>query len=351
MSESTDGRDGTTAKGRLKAWAAPRVRKLLFELDNPHVKRGRLMLKRLREDPPDIIGFGDSSWSFTSPHDEDRRTLRTMVHDELGAEVRMHEVDGGGYHPPLFSAFLHVVGTTDARPLIILPLCIRMRTVWSEHPRCTFLGPIGALREVEASWPLRKVRHREKVPPDEAYAAFDLLPLSTFAGDLTVGDHRRPLRDPAAHGLDHEARVRLLYAFYHGEALQPGCRTLQETTQLGQDLKDLGLRVVAYQTPVPVERGSELHGEQFRQRAVDNFALIDEAFLAGYGDTQILQTGVTFSTDEFLDPDDGTEHLNDRGRRRLAAGIAAAARRELADLARSAADRPAPGPGAAQRQR
>jgi hypothetical protein len=101
---------------------------------------------------------------------------------------------------------------------------------------------------------------------------------------------------------------------------------------VGTQLREIGLPVVIYQTPVPVQKGVEVLGEELRQRTIDNFAAMDEAFIAGYGPIDVVQSGVVFGDDEFLDPDDGIEHFNERGRRHLADMVAEAIQKQLADL-------------------
>ena len=89
-------------------------------------------------------------------------------------------------------------------------------------------------------------------------------------------------------------------------------------TRLGQRVKDLGLKAVVYQTPIPIEKGSELLGPRMAERAAQSFALMNEAYRLGAGaDAHIIECGTSFSTSEFIDPDDATEHLNEFGRRRL----------------------------------
>ena len=136
--------------------------------------------------------------------------------------------------------------------------------------------------------------------------------IATLAGDLTVGDYARPLK---AGGLVEAERLRLLYAYHHGAALDAAA--LDAVTRLGAVLARLGCAVVAYQTPICVETGVRALGPELASLVTANFAAMDAAFQWGV-DTPVLQTGTAFGELEFIDPDDGSEHLNSVGRQRLA---------------------------------
>jgi hypothetical protein len=163
----------------------------------------------------------------------------------------------------------------------------------------------------------------------------------TWAGELTVGDYIRPLKNRAVGGLSADERGRLLYAYHHGGVVEPGY--LDSIEVLGRALRALDTPVVAYHTPVPVERGVDYFGEAFRELAVSNFAAMDAAFRRGLGDDSVvIQTGMICHTDQFLDPADGSEHLSQSGRAQVAQMIVDGMR---------AATAPAvaiPGPGVVQ---
>ncbi|MCU1658466.1 MAG: hypothetical protein JWO57_3122 [Pseudonocardiales bacterium] len=307
------------------------ARRTMARLDNAEVRGARQLLTRLRTDPPDVLYLGDSALSFVSPADEDKRRLYTMVGDALGPDVSMHVLHGGSYHPALYTQYLRLAATTGARPLVIVPICVRVRTLpWIEHPifghkqATAFLhglGPHVTPRQVRAGFP-------RPTPAD--FSSFHRLPHHTWAGELTVGDYIRRLKDPATHGLDERGRLKLLYAYHHGGLVPDEGEHIEAMTRMGRMLRELGCAVVAYQTPVPVQKGSELHGAQFAELATRNFAVLDAAYRAGLGaDAEILQTGTVFGTEEFIDPRDGSEHLNQVGRDRLSEQIVAAVTRLL----------------------
>jgi hypothetical protein len=314
----------------VRRWAK-RAYRAFQNLDDVHVRRGRHLLRALRcPSPPDVVVFGDSCWVTVGRHEEDRRPLPEVLQAELRPDLVLHAAVGGGYHPVLQQAFVHLVDRSPARPVIVLPMLQRMRTAWRLHPMYRFTEQAAILEQVDATMPVRSVRTVGHRPTAAEFAAFDATPMSTWAGDLTVGEHRNPLRSRGS-GLTDAERLRLLYAYHHGEALEPGGEALLQLRELGRRLRDLGAPVVAFQEPVPVDVGEELFGPPFRQRIVDNFTLMDEALTAGFPGLPVLQTGLAFAREEFIDPSDATEHLNASGRLRLARLLADAVRAASAE--------------------
>jgi len=65
--------------------------------------------------------------------------------------------------------------------------------------------------------------------------------------------------------------------------------------------------------------GTRLLGHELADRTLENYRLLGQAYRRGAGeDAQIIESGACFVTDEFIDPTDGSEHLNEKGRSHLA---------------------------------
>lgn len=297
-----------------------RVGRLRDRLDHPQLRD----VRRLRQGTPDVLYVGESVLTFVGPHDKDQRTLPTMLADELGLGPKLLALHGGGYHADLLAAYLEVAATLSHRPkVLVLPLWVRGRFLpWIEHPRFGHVDVLRRLAELRPSdsGPRGSLR---RASPAEFEAYYDR-PHVTLAGDLTVGDYARPLK---ARSLPSEQALRLLYAFHHGARLEAGGPALDAVTRLGAAAKALGCPVVAYETPLSVETGERVLGPEFRAVVEHNFAVMRAAFVAGAGEqSEILKTGMSFAEAEFIDPTDGSEHLGEGGRRRLAALLADAVR-------------------------
>lgn len=296
---------------------AHEVRTQIGRIDNAEVRKARKLARLTRRGALDVAYLGDSTAIWVAPEDQDRRPLHQMIRDELRVGSRMHAIYGGSYNPPLFSGVLRQIRAQDGRPVILVPLCVRMSTdPWVEHPIHGHQSAAAYLASLKPGVPLRQIRMGLPRPTPADWERFHRLPHPTWAGDLTVGDYVSQLRGMAERD---ENWVRLLYAYHHGGTIQEG--PLSVVTRLGEQLRESGLPTVVYQTPVPVEKGSEYYGPQFRTLAEENLQRLNEAFLAGYGPIHILETGTIFQTREFIDYRDGSEHLNEHGRLRLAASI------------------------------
>jgi hypothetical protein len=319
---------------RLRARFGPSVRRWRKRLDNPEVSQARALVHRLRSGPLDVLHLGASESLFVAPYDEDPRTLPAMVADGLAPDLSMYSLVGASYHPRLYLAYLEVAATYPVRPVVVLGLCIRFGfPPWSHHPEYSFARSLGALGQIDAHsapW-----RFHASLPLATAadFARHDQVEYATLDGiRTTIGEFRNQLKDPEA-GLSPEEQIRGLYAFHHGSTATLPATFLADVTRLGRRLQEMGLPVVVYQLPVPVARGSQVLGEALRSQTIENLARMDSAFADGYGPIDILQTGVLLDEDEFIDPADATEHVNERGRKRIADLIVEAVRRQRRLLA------------------
>lgn len=292
-----------------------RVGKLRDRLDHPQLRDAR----RLIRSDADVVMLGESVLVWVGPHDRDRRTLPVMVRDGLRPVATLVSVSGGGYHAELLAAYLDLLAGLPHRPrAVVLPLWLRGRLrPWIEHPRFGHHDALVRLRRVDPSSPAWRVRGSLRRGGD--WSAYYAVPYETLLGPGTVGDYVLPLKGRQVTG---DERLRLLYAYHHGGLVEPG-----GFTALATAARHLGVPVVAYQAPVPVVTGERvLPG--LTERVAHNFALADAAFRSVL-DVPVLQTGTSFAEDEFIDPADASEHLNAKGRRRLAELLVAEVRARL----------------------
>ncbi|HEX3794075.1 MAG TPA: hypothetical protein VHV57_06215 [Acidimicrobiales bacterium] len=315
-----------TLKRKLKQAIRPTALRWIKRLDSSPVRHARLLAERVRTEPPfDVLYMGASESLFTSPDDVDPRPLPAMVADELAPELSTYAVAGAAHNPRLYKIYLDIVAESPVRPLVILGMAIRLGvTAWSEHPEYSHDRPIHALEKIPSKRPPWRFRAYVPLATDAEFAAHDKRTYPTMDGTRTIGDFRLALKDPVAHGLTEEQRLRLLYSFHHGstDALSP--KFLDSVTAIGARLRELGLPAVVYQMPVPIVRATDVMGQEIYDRTVANLKVMDDAFIAGYGPIDIVQTGVLLKPGDYIDPDDGTEHVNEHGRRQMTDLIVAA---------------------------
>lgn len=295
------------------------LRRALDRLDDEDVRNARRLVRALRRTPLDVVYLGDSTTSFVAPEDRDRRPLHAMIADELAPDASIHSTFGGSYHADLLADLAGLLPECPSRPIVIVPLWIRGRYLpWIEHPVYGHQQAMAFLRELPRRTPTWRIRASFPRPAPAAFERFYQLRFPTLVGDLTIGDYVRPLKDPDRFREHPEERVKLIYAYHQGAALDRHGPEMAAVTRLGRVLRDLGVPVVAYQTPLSVQTGAEIYGPAFTELAVKNFAILDDAFREGVGeDVTIIQSGMAFPPDQFIDPRIADEHLNEVGRRRL----------------------------------
>jgi hypothetical protein len=204
---------------------------------------------------------------------------------------------------------------------VIIPLCVRLGTLpWNRHPYFARRESIEYMSSADLNAPLFSIRTHFPSPTRQAYADHMARSHPTWAGELTVGEYVRPLKSVEASGLDNAAAERLRYAYHHGGVIEQSY--LDSITVMAQSLRELGCPSVVYRTPVPVERGRDLYGQEFWDLTERNFVAMERAVSDGFGsEFKVLQTGTICPTADFLDPEDASEHMNQNGRRRVAAEI------------------------------
>jgi hypothetical protein len=290
--------------------------RLRDRLDHPQLRDAR----RLLRSSADVVLMGESVLTFVGPDDVDHRPLPRMVADGLPGVTTL-AVHGGGYHAELLTEYVRLLATRPSRPkVVVVPLWLRGRlTPWIEHPRFGHVDAMRRLRALEPSTPPWRVRGSLRRETSADFERYYALPYASLLGERPIGDYARPLKSP---GMDPEERLRLLYAFHHGSPVLP--EGLVAVTALGEALRHLGSAWFAYETPVSVQTGERVLGPDFRSTVTQNFTAM-RAALGG----EVIETGTAFDEDAFIDPTDGSEHLNDRGRTQLAALLLEQIRKRL----------------------
>jgi hypothetical protein len=237
-----------------------------------------------------VIFFGDSVLSFVGGRDVGRRRLDTMVSQSLGSEVKVHVVDGPSFNPDLYDAYLRLLAGTPHRPLVIVPLCIRVRTpTLMEHPVHGHKRALQALRETDPTGPLWQVRGSWPRPTQSEFDEFHRVPYSTLLGDLTIGDYLKSMAACATSG-DEKARIRLLYNYHHGGVLEPDSPGMEAIPRMARTIAELGCPAVAYHSPVPVQTGVTLLGRELADRTEASFAAMGAGYRAGAGpDAMVIE--------------------------------------------------------------
>lgn len=249
-------------------------------------------LDRALDDRVDIVYFGDSVLSTVEPGDRDTRDIARMVDADLDA-MTVGLVQRPGYEMDIFASFVDYLARQPRRPrFLVVPL---------------------NLRSFSEMWPYS--------------FGFDRLRLSL--GDPATLGLYRPLR---SLGLAPEevlvtpARIRerpakdLWKSAYMG-TVDPKHERLASIRELAAVARKAGMTPVFYLTPINLDAGGQLHGAEFREKALAGAKVCaDVAASTGF---PVLDLSAAL-------PDAGEfgsmEHLRDTGRLRVAAELAKALR-------------------------
>ena len=303
-----------------------KTRKWVSQYDGYENRGARRLIRALRRGGPDILFLGDSV-NYAFVFDGDVRPVETMLRRELPGKQLLF-VGNAGYFPSIWEAYLGLVEATDVRPVILGSLARRMALdTWRHHPAYSYEVEMAQLRQLSPA--NARVPRRPKVkPPLENFAAFRDLPCKTLLGEFPVGHYIAQIKCP---DLSDAEKSKWWYAYLHGSEIVEGPH-LDLYRQLGKTFARLDCPVIAYESPICVERGNELLGPEFGQLVEQNASLLRATLCDAAGPkATVLRTGNAFAIEEYNDPFDGVEHLNGAGRRRLAKMIADAIKNQPSD--------------------
>ena len=268
---------------------------------------------------PPTLYLGDSAVFRTAHQDADQRPLGQMVQDALGGPDMVLWSAGSAHQPELWQDALRLFeARLPRRPAtLLLPINLRMfSTQWSGNP----LWALRAERRVLTSW-----QPSEMVPPipdvvgDHAlFAGFDRR-LAGFNEPSRLGALRRlAASKDSGERQAADARFTRLLRWHYGEPLLPHHPRLLALADTFRIAAALGIRAVAYVTPVNVGAMSRLAGPDLPDRIRANIDVVRQSVpdTAPIADLHDL-----LAEDAFFHANLATEHLAQEGRQVLAARI------------------------------
>lgn len=313
------------AQGYARNIAFRLQRKLAARYDDVEVRQLRTLRRAYNGgNPPEVLMFGDSAMIWTSPKDRDPRHLVEMIRDEVRPELSVLPIVGPGYNPRIILAFLTALERCRHQPkVVIVPTSVLMATsTWLAHP---VLGYEKVAGELSAAIADKRLGFRRRLarPSVEDEDKFDRLPAPSLIGARrTNGELRLLTNSRPTTRWQQVIRLRAMVDHYNAEALSEDSVGVQLVGQLGRRLADLQLRSVAYIAPINYEVVQSALGKESRQHLERNAKVVENAFLGGANRTgEVINAVFDSPASDFIDP----LHLNESGRRRLAARISKAA--------------------------
>lgn len=281
--------------------------------------------------------FGDSVVERVSRDDADTKTLGQMVSDRLAHRYRTCVLSYSALRPDGYLALSRVLEITRSRPrLVVLPINIRcFSPQWDWNPSFDFTREIASIesycrapgRGVPKLVPTNKLPvtfwkrwafHRRRV----------YYPLSRFD---RVGGFTKLIASKPTDVSAVDFRWQQIFIFHYLHPLALDHRQMQALRHMLRQLRALDLRVVSYITPINYQAGARLVGEEFAARVSQTVGKVlslvaEEDGVAASGPAEgqqaIADWSFLLAEDCFFHRNEPTEHLNERGRRRLADAVA-----------------------------
>jgi hypothetical protein len=286
---------------------------------------------------PEILFYGDSVVERISRYDRDRRTLDQMVASLLEPQARLGCVSNSAYHMGVFYQLTRVLEVTKRKPrVLILPINMRsFSPQWDLNPlfQCedhieTIKNELNRLQGIDAA----DVIEDDPVDRMKKYLETDVAyPGTAFT---RIRDFVNRIDSIPFWEKDRVARLKQLFIFHYMYPLNdshPKLRLLRDTLTL---IRGLGVDVVSYITPVNYQTAITYVGEPFLPAFNSNLRLIHRLTgsngPASTGDSPMIpidggvfrDCSTWLDSSYFFNKDNATEHLNEKGRGKLAERIA-----------------------------
>jgi hypothetical protein len=268
---------------------------------------------QMRSGRTEVLYLADSTMIHISPDDSDRRRLGEMFVDESGYNTAQYY--GPAYPPAVYTELLRLIEPYPRPRAIVLSMPIRPSTHLhaTEHPVFSYRHARRSLARARRVSSLTTRVLRPRPTKDDYDRFYAVVRNSRWGGERTIGDFRRELRGIVPTTASAE-QLRVMWDYFHGEFSDdtPG---LDDWVRLGEQARALGVPVIAYRAHMPYEYGTRLFGPEFVAHVDHNFAILEQALKKGLGDGGIFLDVPPPPDSHFIQPEDGTEHWNEEGRR------------------------------------
>ncbi len=217
----------------------------------------------------DVVFFGDSAVSWSSPHDRSRVTIPQIL-DRMLPDKRVIDVSHASFDLRMFLDYVRYLSRTDRMPeLFIIPVNIRnFSPEWylKHSPMLAEIKNVLALKGTPAMHFMKpllifKAQDEEKI--DFAYDNIrividgrDMGRMKDFAGE--------DFADFSEDKLRKKLLIRFMYTF---EPDNPNMAALREIVRL---IKDSPAKAVFYIAPFDYQTGVKYWGEPFAERVNTN---------------------------------------------------------------------------------
>ncbi len=284
--------------------------------------------------------FGDSVVERVSRDDENTNPLGQMVVDRLTHRYDTCVVSYSALRPDGYLALSRVLSITRSRPcLVILPINVRcFSPQWDWNPSFDFARESASIeaycRAPERGIPRLVPTNKRPVRFWKRWAFHRKKVCYPLSGIDRVGDFAKVIARKPTDVSAAQRRWREIFIFHYLHPLAADHRQMRALRRLLRHLRALDARVAAYLTPVNYQAGVRLVGEAFTAGVAETVSRVLSLMAEEGGETPsgsreqplvVADWSVLLPEDCFFHRNEPTEHLNEKGRRRLADAVAALA--------------------------
>lgn len=275
--------------------------------------------------PPQILLLGDSVTERVSKWDTDRRPLYVLVAAQFKGKYSFTCISHSAYHMKVYEALLGVLQVMLHKPrLVILPINMRsFSPQWDLRPSWQFNREIEALSDYRSDT-RQKIPFIKNTPGiSDENEIFDTMkvqyPYSPF---ITIGQFRLIVNAKPQSREQFEYRKKQIFIFHYLHELEPRHSKIQSLIRVVETMQAMKVPLLLYITPINYQAGCRFVGNSFLDMFENNVRVVRQALQPYLGsEIRFLDLSCDLGAEQFFNPDDATEHLNQNGRLALASRI------------------------------
>ncbi len=276
--------------------------------------------------PPAVLFFGDSVAERTSRDDQDIRTLSEFVKANLEDKFEVASISYSAFNIKIFYYFIKALEKMKNRPqTVILPINMRsFSPQWDLEPSWQFSHEIDCINSFITDQEQTTFNIERESISTEEYNAFDSLSVKYPLSPLDkIGQFRLLINAKPATDEQRKFRLSQIFIFHYNYPLSidhPKISFLEKALEL---LNRMNISVFTYITPINIESGIKYVGNEFSESIDSNIKVVKTVIKKhqAKGNISFIDCSKILTPDHFFHEDTLTEHLNEAGRKKLAALI------------------------------
>ena len=267
------------------------------------------------EDNVDVIFFGDSTMTYTSKHDKDKRNIADIL-QSMNPNLSIKRVSHAAYHLDLYWKYCEYISRQNNKPkVVIIPINLRSFSVgWDLAPNYQFEFE-KALLSYGNRFLIRSFSRPLTIfnPFDEEGFREEFENALVYNGDQLLGKLQYYGNEANLSSNEKIKRSMIINYMY---SLNESDRKVQSILEIVRLAKEGHFQVIFYITPIDYQTGEQHLGAEFMERVRQNTEVINSLLIEQEVEVLDLSFGLEKTDLEWEGAPN--EHLNEDGRKFLA---------------------------------